>query len=688
MTSGSPDNLQTHGADKASSGRMAVFVCMVLAGLVWAVYGQVATFDFINLDDDAYVGDNTPVMDGLTVHGFKWAFYDFGNKTHGGNWHPVTWLSMMLDVEIHGGHPAGFHLINVILHTINVLLLFEFLRRTTLAIWPSAFVAALFAIHPQNVESVAWITERKGMLSTVFFMLALLVYTGYARRGGVWRYLGVVVLFALGLMTKPVLVTLPFVLLLLDYWPLRRFAVAGRDTIEPANLGDLTQRFMVLFAEKIPLLCMTIASCITTYLSEKDGGSVTSLSVLSMWESTANSLTTYLVYLKNIFWPSGLAIPYLLDKEAISSTLAVVAIAVLVGTSVLVLWRRRSSPWACVGWFWFAGMLVPVVKIVHVGRESHSDKFTYLPSIGIFIAVAFGLAALVRSWPKMRPLVGTMCAVVVAVLATYCFIQTSHWKNSITLFTHTLTLMSDNDMAYTNRARAHQMNGDSQRAIADYTKALAIRPRMLGRAYYNRGLIYRKLGRHDLAIQDFSAAIGFHRTGESKLGDKIGMVYYQRGRTYQDSAQPKKALADYSAAVRLMPAHASVYWRRGALHLQQHDHRSARDDLRRAAELAPQDAEIHNALGWLLATSPTADVLDGANALKHAGLACEFTSWKDGSMLDTLAAAYAADGQFDKAVQTQQQALKMVPEAARGPLQRRLELYRSGKPYRETVTSD
>ena len=684
--------------ESRAAWRVTLAICLGLIGLVALVYGQTASFEVLNFDDSVYLGDNTPVMDGLTGHGFRWAFVDFGNTSHGGNWHPLTWLSLMLDVEIHGGNAGGFHVINVLLHTVNVLLLFTFLHRTTGAVWPSAMVAALFAVHPLNVESVAWIAERKGMLSTTFFMFALLAYTRYVRLGGLLRYGLVAVLFALGLMAKPVLVTLPFVLLLLDYWPLRRFRIGAEATYDgtvpiessrpPFSLH--VNRFLRLFAEKLPMLAMTVASCTTTFLSERMGGSMTSLESLPMAGRLANSLIAYLAYLEKIFWPVGLAVPYPLEiKDVTTSTALTAGFALLLMSTVTiaVIWRRVQHPWACVGWLWFVGILVPVVKIVHVGREAYSDKFTYLPSIGIFIVVVFGLDALLRDWKYRKHVLGTAGGLVLVTLCALTWVQAGYWKDSITLFTHSLEVTENNYTAHANRALAYQEAGDYDLALKDYDEAVRIKPKF-ARVYLNRGLVHRRLGSNEQAIKDYSWAIRLYRSAPAGSQGLLGEAYYHRANVFRKIRDPERALVDYGEAIKLLPKPSKAYEKRGGTYQSLRRYDLALADMRKRLDLNRENVQAHNDMAWLLATCDDERYRDGEKAILHATRACELSGWRDAAMLDTLAAAYAESGQFNKAVQWQEKAVGFAPDDAKASLRSNLKLYQSGRPYRQMPPKD
>ena len=358
-------------------------VCGFLLLAVALVFGQTVRHDFVNYDDNAYVYENPQVAGGLTAHGIAWAFTSF----HVSNWHPLTWLSHMLDCQFYGLHAGGHHLTNVLLHAATAILLFLVLRRMTGDLWPSAFVAAVFAIHPLRAESVAWVAERKDVLSGLFFMLTLGAYAGYARRPfSLGRYLTVVLLFALGLMAKPMLVTLPFVLLLLDYWPLGRIGPHRRTGISS---------FRRVVVEKIPLLALTAASCVATVIAQ--GTAVIAIDVIPLPSRIANALVSYVAYMGQLFYPAGLAVLYPHPEGGLPIWKVAASSLVLAGISAAALVWRRRFPYLFVGWFWYVGMLVPVIGLVQVGLHAMADRYTYLPQIGLCIAVTWGVAQLAAS---------------------------------------------------------------------------------------------------------------------------------------------------------------------------------------------------------------------------------------------------------------------------------------------------
>ncbi|MES1180725.1 MAG: hypothetical protein ABUL66_02560, partial [Verrucomicrobiota bacterium] len=421
-------------------------VALLLALATLLVYLPVTRNGFVNFDDGDYVTGNRLVKDGLTWAGIRWAFTTF----HASNWHPLTWLSHMLDCQLFGLSPGAHHCVNVLWHAANTVLLFVLLLRLTSSLWPSAFVAALFAWHPLHVESVAWVAERKDVLSTCFALLTLLAYTRYAQSttsdrrqvaGGFSSsffilhssfYLALVC-FALGLMAKPMLVTLPFVMLLLDYWPLKRFSVSAFRFY----------RFPLLL-EKLPFFLLAAVSCVITYRAQDAGASVASLERVPLHLRLENSLVSYPAYLLKTIWPANLAVIYPLPKE-IPGIAAATAAAVLIFFSTVVARARQRSPYLLVGWLWFLGTLVPVIGLVQVGSQSMADRYTYFPLIGVFIAAAFGVHALaVRfQFPKLAAAAAGLTLTACVGLAEN---QLRHWRDSESLFAHAVAVTKNNDV--------------------------------------------------------------------------------------------------------------------------------------------------------------------------------------------------------------------------------------------------
>jgi protein O-mannosyl-transferase len=457
-------------------------VCLVLAAITFAVFGQTLTHEFVDFDDNHYVYENPVVTQGLTLNGIAWAF----TGAHASNWHPLTWLSHMLDCQLYGLHPGGHHLTNVLLHTATVIVLFLVLRQMTGALWRSAFVAAVFAIHPLRVESVAWVAERKDVLSGLFFMLTLGAYVRYARLPWSWaRYGLVVLLFALGLMCKPMLVTLPVVLLLLDYWPLQRVE---------------SRKFAGLVMEKLPLLALSAAGCVVTLWAQQKAIQPAALASLSL--RLGNALVTCMVYLCQMVYPAGLAALYLYPHNGLPTWEAALAGTLLAGLSVAAWGERRKQPWLLIGWLWYLVMLLPVVGIIQVGDQAHADRYTYLPQIGIYVAVTW----LVAQSRTSRVAFGGLMSGVLAVLMVCAWKQTAYWKNSETLWTRTLACTTGNYIAQYNLGNILALEGKTDEAINHYQNAVQIRPGYV-KAHNNLGNVLLQKGRAEEAISQFQQSL-------------------------------------------------------------------------------------------------------------------------------------------------------------------------------------
>ena len=366
-------------------------ICACLFVLTWVVFGQTLRYDFVNYDDPRYVYQNTRITSGINVANVAWAF----SHIHSENWHPLTTITHMLDCQLHGLNASWHHFTNVLLHSFAVVLLFVALERMTGALWRSAFVSAVFAVHPLHVESVAWIAERKDVLSAFFFMLTLLAYLHYTRAPSIGRYLTVALVVALGLMSKPMLVTLPFVLLLLDYWPLERFETRR------SNSG---RRLSQLVLEKIPLIALSAASSIVTFLAQR--GAIGWTEQLPVSARISNALVTYVIYIRQMFWPAGLAVFYPHPENRLPVLEISLAFIVLVGITSAAFVFRKKAPYFITGWLWYLVMLVPVIGLVQVGWQGHADRYTYLPQIGLYIAVTWAVTDFTRSWRFQRMALG------------------------------------------------------------------------------------------------------------------------------------------------------------------------------------------------------------------------------------------------------------------------------------------
>jgi len=528
----------------AKNRRNAAIVCGLLLLAVAAIYGQTLRCEFVNFDDGDYVKENPYLSRGLSAEGIAWAF----TATRCNNWHPLTWLSLLLDHAWYGPAPWGYHLTNVLLHAANSVLLFLVLWRMTGDLWPSAFAAALFAVHPLRVESVAWVSERKDVLSGLFFMLTLGAYVGYVRRStATWstaapgcvtaeggraprtgRYLVVVLLFALGLMAKPMLVTLPFVLLLLDYWPLGRM----RDSH--------SLRRLVL--EKLPMLALSAVSCVVTSLAQ--GGAIQSIDQFPLDVRLQNALVSYAVYLRQFFYPVGLAVFYPHPEKSLPLWQTAGAMLLVAGLSGYAILRRRERPWLPVGWFWFLGMLVPVIGLVQVGRQAMADRYAYLPQIGLALALAWYLKRAVEAHPRRAAALVAVAVAAILLLTVAAARQASHWRDGETLWRRALECTERNAVAHSSLGRVLFDRGRIDDALEQFEKSLAVRSDY-AETHNNLGVLRAKQQRFDEATAHYETALKL-KPDHAAAHRNYGATLYRQGRAAE-------AVARFQAALRYRP---------------------------------------------------------------------------------------------------------------------------------------
>ena len=638
---------------------------LLLAVLV--VFGQTIRHEFVNFDDDSYVYANPQVSHGLTVSGAVWAF----TQSYRSNWIPLTWISLMVDGNLYGLHAGGYHLTNVLLHAATAILLFLVLRRMTGCLWPSAFVAALFAVHPLRAESVAWVTERKDVLSGLFFMLTLWAYVGYVRhRFSLARYALVIVLFALGLMAKPMLVTLPFVLLLLDYWPLRRMVFVPRE----GRVSVLVR----LVIEKIPLFVVAGGNCLLTLLVQDR--SLVSIEHLPLWWRIDNAIIAYVTYLGQFFYPVGLSVLYPRPGLDLPLWKVFAAFLVLASITTAAFIGRRRCPYILVGWLWYLGMLVPVIGFLQVGTVSVADRFTYLTQIGLGIALAWGAADLCRSWSYRRWVCGVASASVLAVLMGCALRQTSFWRDSETLWTRALACNSQNAFAQGSLGMALHESGRIDEAAACYLKAIEIGPD--GDAHNNLGGILADRGEIDAAVAHFQKALKINPDSAS-AHNNLGGILADRGRT-------DEAIAHFRKALETEPNSADTHSSLGKALLRQGKPSETLTEWREAVRLQPTDIGSVSQLASLLATCPETSIRNGDEAVYLARWAVELSKGRKPTVLGTLAAAYAEAGQFSKAIEAAERAVALASTdgnvALADTLRAQIKLYQAGSPYREILS--
>ena len=689
---------------------------MALVVITWVVFGRTAGFGFLNYDDSFYVYENPLIHRGLTRAGLIAAF----TKPLVGNWHPLTSISLMLDAQFFGLRAGGYHCVNVLLHSIAVLLLFIVLRRSTASTWRSAFVAAVFAIHPLRAESVVWISERKDVLSGVFFMLMLGSYVRYAERPRLVSYLLVAVMLMLGLLAKAMLVTAPFILLLLDYWPLQRFA--SRDT---QQIGERTiaarSHFTWLIVEKIPLFAISAAVSIATIFAQQSA--LEAGSYLKVPWRIENALITIWVYLRQTFWPFGLAVFYPHPQGSLPFWEVGLAFVMLVVTTAAIFLQRKRYPYLITGWLWYLVMILPVIGLVQVGWQAHADRYTYLPQIGLSIMVAWGIADLGREWHFRRFATALAGALAVGALMLIACKQVDYWSTSVRLWTHTLEVTKNNDVAERGLGTALLKLGRIQEAIAHDRAALKIRPgdsngltnlanalfqakefpeaveqyRELVRLRPNNGEARRNLGKalsqsgaSDEAIIEFKEALRI-RSDDPDASYSLGNAFLHKNELAQSieyfrktiEAQPDHAAAHYNLGIALQ--------RNGQLDL-------ASEEFRKTIKLQPQHADAHNNLAIALskrgqlqeaiAAEQSALRIRPENAEFHSNLASMFlqssdvadavTQWRDALRLEPdklgpqLSLAWVLATTSDSAVRNGAEALDLAQRAHRAAGDRNL----------------
>jgi tetratricopeptide (TPR) repeat protein len=731
------------------SRRSVLIVCVFLVVAVWLVFGQTVRYGFVNFDDDAYFTSNYHVKAGLTWSGVSWAF----RTGHASNWHPLTWLSLMLDAQLSGPGPMGPHLTNVILHAANAVLLFLLLKRLTRTLWPSACVAMMFAIHPLHVESVAWVAERKDVLSGFFFMLTLLMYVQYVEQSKLQRpgskvsYGLALLFFALGLMSKPMLVTLPFVLLLLDWWPLGRVAGENNSAAGPSSFLSSSalarRKINHLLLEKLPFLLLCAASCVATILAQREA--IKSMIVLPLTLRLNNAMVSVVIYLKQMVWPANLAAfyPYRFDMPAWQ----VAGAGTLLLCITLLAWRTAQRfPCFLVGWLWYLGMLVPVIGLVQVGGQAHADRYTYLPHIGLAMVFVWVLRDCTISWRYRHQILVTMGSVVIGVWMVCSRKQTACWQNDESLWTHALACTSENYTAHNNLGYVLVGQGRTAEAIKHYQEALAINPNYsevinnlgtalldqgrldeaakyyhraieiypgFAEAYNNLGILLTKQGQAAEAIEYYRKSIELN-PNRAEFYNNFGNLLATQGQPPQAIEQFQKALEvepdnakvrynlanvltaqgrrdeaieQFQQVLKQMPDSIHARYQLGLLLQSQGRFAPAVAQLQKVLELDPKHVMAQNNLAWLLATCPDDPLRNGKKAVELAQSAVQLSGGASPEILDTLAAAYAEAGRFPEAITTARQASDLSTAKNNKPLteaiQTQLRLYEVHSPDHE-----
>jgi Flp pilus assembly protein TadD len=612
-------------AAKRSSWTLLGIVIFIVA-LSWAVFGQTFHHQFINYDDPLYVLDNAHVRAGLTWHGIAWAF----THVHSQNWHPLTSISHMLDCQLFGVNPGPHHLMNVLFHSIAAALLFLFLRQATGSIWRSAFVAAVFAIHPLRVESVAWIAERKDVLSGVFFALTLIAYGAYTRNRTLGGYVTMSILFACGLMSKPLLITTPIVFLLLDYWPLSR---TERSTISK------------LLIEKIPLFALSTGSVFATLWAQNFALGSTEFLPLQ-WRIT-NAVFSYFEYIRQMFWPVDLIPFYVHPENRLEMWRLCLAIVVLVSLTLVAFMRRKQNPYLIVGWLWYLVMLIPVIGIVQVGLQGHADRYTYLPQIGLCLAVTWLVFDLTRSLRLQKLILSSAAIVLIATLSILSWKQTAHWRDTETLWRHTLAVRADSVVAHAGLGGILFVRGQIDESIEHYESALRLRDGNAA-AHFGLGRALAAKQRTDAAILHFQKALSIQPDYVGASND-LGIAFASKG-------EIKEAMQAW----------------------------------RQTLSFDPENPDAANNIAWVRATATDADLRNGKEALELAQRSIR-SGGENPVVLRTLAAAQAENGQFADAIATCQRgeelAQRIGDRAMAENLHSCIELFRRREPLHLTQVS-
>jgi len=618
-----------------------LFVCLLLAAAAIAVYWQVQSCDFIQFDDNKYVTDNQYVKSGLTAESIAWAF----TTGWASNWHPLTWLSHMLDCELFGLNPCWHHITSLLFHITNTLLLFLVLKSMTGALWRCAFVAAAFALHPLHVESVAWISERKDVLSTLFWLLTMAAYLRYVKRPGIGRYLLTLIAFVLGLLAKPMLVTLPFVLLLLDYWPLSRFEPDGESA------KSLSQRPVLsrLIMEKLPFFALSVVSSVVTFAVQRSGGAVARIAILAPGIRIANIFVSYVKYIGKMFWPSGLAILYPHPGAELPGWQVIISAMLLLGITVLIIRLAPRHRYLPFGWFWFLGTLVPVIGLVQVGDQAMADRYSYVPLVGLFIIIAWGAAELTAGWKYRKIILAVSSLVILSVLSVCTYLQLRHWRDSKAVFTHAVNVTSGNRVMHYDLGFLYQSEGRLDEAIEQYHLALQAYPYYI-EAHNNLGIVLQSQGRVDQAVSHYKQALDIEPDSAN--------VHYNLGRALAAQGKSDEAIKHYHRAVQLRKNYVEALYSLAKELKSEGRLDEAVVYYRRCVQAKPDFAKAHFNLANTLSSLGRLD-----EAIEHYSLAVE-AGGDYAEAHNNLGIALASRGRLDEGAGHFQQALKCRPDYA------------------------
>lgn len=720
-----------------SQKRTVALTCALLALVTFAVYWRVQDNEFINYDDNVYITENPSVLGGLTWPNTKWAF----TTGQAGYLHPLTWLTHQLDCQLYGNWAGGHHLTNVAIHVANALLLLLFLWRTTRFVWASAFVATVFALHPLHVQSVAWASERKDVLCGLFFFLTLHAYVSYSKERSPRYYVFTLLFFVAGLLSKPMAVTLPLVLFLIDIWPL------GRVELGASKRNDARSSTVLrLIGEKVPFLLLAIAWSIMTLILQRQGGGLATIETVGVGTRIATAVVSYAVYVWKTFWPQNLALfyPYSYHLPWLE---VLAAFALLILISIICFKQRSSSPFLLVGWLWFLGMLIPVSGVFQAGTQARADRYTYLPQTGLIFALTWAVCDLSRSWPRRRALLTGAAAVALSLLALRAWDQTTVWHDSESVWRNTLAATKDNSTAHvqlcdallrkgqideaiaqaatalriqpngaeghSNLAIALSKKGDMEQALLHFQRALEIKPNR-PKLHYNIATILAEQGHLDEAIS--------HYEREVQIQPQFAEAHNNLGTALRRKGRLDDALLHFEKALAANPGLAKVHYNAAVVLMEKGQSREAVDHLQKALQLEPSNAEARIQLGvawsqvgrmdlaikswektlesepdnlnaaydlaWVSATFPDDPIRDGRKAVRLAEHALQLSGDKDPRIYRLLAAAYAENHQFDKAIETAQRGSELAAKqgnyAVANALESNIDLYRRNMPLRDT----
>jgi tetratricopeptide (TPR) repeat protein len=605
-------------------------ICVVLALATFAAFEGVRSNDFVHFDDDKYITSNEYVQKGLSLESIKWAF----TAWYQGNWHPLTWISHLIDISVFGIKPAGHHLVSVSFHIASVILLFLILKKMTGAVWPSAFVAAVFGLHPLGVESVAWVAERKNVLSNFFAFLTIAAYFWYTRRPGMWRYLVVVILFVAGLLSKSMLVTLPFVLILLDYWPIGRF-------------GGLKgwRWFWRAIVDKSPLLAISAAFCVVTYLVQAKAGAVTDMVSLPIGLRVSNALISYVRYIGKVFYPTSLAVLYPLDTNGYPLWKVILCLVLLLALTTVVIIERRRHRFLLTGWFWYLGTLVPVIGLVQVGVQAMADRYMYLPGIGIYIIVAWlaGEAVARLRLPKIVP--AAAGAVVLVALLLMTRTQTGYWKNDESLFRHTLDVTTDNFVMYSNYGQVLQSKGQLDEAIENIRQAVALNPGWID-AHEKLADVLQEKGLHAEAAAEYELVLRSNPDKDIRNNFGIALVKIKR---YDE------AIEQFAMVLTRDPQRVNALNNLFKAGVESGKQDKTLDIILALQKKNPDNYLFCEKTGLLYGIMGNLDA-----AIEQLEKACRLSDYKVAEPIAFLSQAYATKKDMKRAIETAQKALEVA----------------------------